>query len=90
MSWGLTQNLGLRVLEESARLLSAGTGAGGGTATIIPAAGSSLAPGRDPSAAPEEPRPEGEMQNPPGASRGWERIHLGEGCSEGGEAPAQR
>lgn len=52
---------------EPARL-SAGTEAGGGTGTIIPAAGSAVGPGRDPSAEPKEP--EGELQTPPAVSRG--------------------
>lgn len=54
----LPQALGLHVPPpargtqgvEPARLLSAGTGAGGGMGMMIPAAGSALSPGRDPSA----------------------------------------
>lgn len=60
--WGtaraLLQALGLPVHPpargtqgaEPARLLSVGTGVGGGMGMIIPAAGSALSPGRDPSA----------------------------------------
>lgn len=53
---------------EPARLLSAGTGAGGGAGTMIAAAGSAPAPGRIPVRAPGAPA---------GRCRGWEHTELG-------------
>lgn len=80
---------------EPARLLSAGTGAGGGPGTMIPAAGSALGPGIDPSAGSKEPggRCRPRRLSPVGGSAALaarEEITSGKDAAEGGEAPAQR